>query len=139
MTKQVILRVVSKILIPAMVVFALYVHFHGDYGPGGGFQAGVIIAAAVVLYALIFGLSAARKAVPPALVEAGVPLGVLIFGGVGVAGWLLGGNFLDYNVLDPADPAHGQHLGVILVELGVIVTVASTMLAIFYTFAGRGR
>ena len=139
MKNQVILRVVSKLLIPAMLVFGLYVHFHGDYGPGGGFQAGVIVAASIVLYALIFGIRDAQKAVPPWVAEAGVPLGVLIYGGVGVVNWLLGGNFLDYSTLDPTDPAHGQHLGIIMVEVGVLVTVASTMLAIFYTFAGRGR
>jgi len=139
MKNQVILRVVSKLMIPAMIVFGLYVHFHGDYGPGGGFQAGVIVAAAVVLYALIFGMKAAHQAVPPAVAEAGIPLGVLIYGGVGVANWFLGGNFLDYNTLDPANPVHGQHVGIILIELGVLITVAATMLAIFYTFSGRGR
>ena len=65
MAPHLILRVVSKLLIPLIVVFGLYVQFHGDFGPGGGFQAGVIIAVAVILYALIFGMEEARKAVPP--------------------------------------------------------------------------
>ncbi|HAQ35979.1 MAG TPA: cation:proton antiporter, partial [Alphaproteobacteria bacterium] len=64
MNPHLVLRVVSKLLIPIIVIFGFYVHFHGDYSPGGGFQAGVIIAAAVVLYALIFGMDAAREAVP---------------------------------------------------------------------------
>ena len=86
-----VLRVVAKLLMPFMLVFALYVQFHGDFGPGGGFQAGVIIAATIIFYALIFGLPAARKLMPEPLVETMVALGVLIYAGVGVAGLLLGG------------------------------------------------
>ncbi len=133
-----ILRVVSKLFIPFIFVFGLYVQWHGDYGPGGGFQAGVIIAAGVILYAIIYGLDAAQRAVPPWLVELMVPLGVTIFAGVGVAGILTGGNYLEYNTL-LHDPIHGQHWGIFLVEFGVLVTVAGTVLAIFYAFAGRGR
>jgi len=139
MRRHLIVRVVSKLLIPFLMLFALYVQLHGDFGPGGGFQAGVVVAAAFVLYALIFGLGAARRVVPPGLLEVLVPLGVIIYAGVGVATWFLGGNFLDYNMLDSHDPSHGQHLGILIIEAGVLVTVASTMLLIFYTFAGRGR
>ena len=133
-----ILRITAKMFIPFIFMFALYVQLHGDFGPGGGFQAGVIIAAGVVLYAIIFGLGAAQRAVPKPLVEFLVPLGVLIYAGVGVWSLIVGGNYLDYNPLGH-DPVHGQHWGIFLVEIGVLVTVASTMIAIFYAFAGRGR
>jgi multicomponent Na+:H+ antiporter subunit B len=138
MRLDVILRVVTKIILPFVLVFAIYVQFHGDYGPGGGFQAGVIAGATIILYALIYGLASARRLVPAALVEAMIPLGVLVYAGVGVAGWLTGGNFLDYSHL-AHDPVHGQEWGVFLVEAGVFITVSATMVAIFYTFAGRGR
>lgn len=139
MRGHLILRVVSKLLIPFLLLFALYVQLHGDFGPGGGFQAGVIVAAAFVLYGLIFGLREIQKIIPPALLEIAVPMGVLIYAGVGVVTWLLGGNFLDYNMLNSHEPSHGQHVGILLVEAGVLLTVSSTMLLIFYTFAGRGR
>ena len=138
MRHELIPRVVAKLLLPFLLLFALYVQLHGDYGPGGGFQAGVMAAGAVILYGLIFGLPAARRVVPMAVVETMIPLGVLIFAGTGIAGLFLGGNFLDYFVL-LNDPVHGQELGIFVVELGVFVTVASTMLAIFYRFAGRGQ
>ena len=121
-----------------MLMFALYVQFHGDYGPGGGFQAGVIAAAAIILYALINGLAAAQRMVPLALVERLVPAGVLIYALVGVAGMLTGENFLGYDHL-AHDKVHGQEWGVFLVEAGVFVTVFSSMIAIFYAFAGRRR
>ena len=133
-----ILRVATKFILPLMLLFALYVQFHGDYGPGGGFQAGVIAAATIILYALIYGLSAALRLVPAGLVEALVPLGVLIYASVGVVGMLTGGNFLYYSHL-AHDQVHGQEWGVFLVEIGVFVTVFATMLAIFYSFAGRAR
>ncbi|WP_119458464.1 Na(+)/H(+) antiporter subunit B [Rhodospirillaceae bacterium SYSU D60014] len=138
MRHHIVLRVVAKLLIPLILLFALYVQFHGDYGPGGGFQAGVIFAAAFILYAIIFGLESARLVVPPTIIRAGVALGVLLYAGVGVASLLLGGTFLDYSVL-AHDPLHGQHYGILLVELGVGITVASVMIAIFFTFAGRSR
>lgn len=138
MHREAIPRVVIKLLLPFILLFALYVQFHGDYGPGGGFQAGVIVAAAVVLYGLIFGLAAAKRIVPQRLVETLIPLGVFIYGGVGVFGLLLGGNYLDYFVLDH-DGVHGQERGIFWVEVGVLITVSSTMTAVYYAFAGRGR
>jgi len=138
MKLDLILRVGTKVLLPLLLLFALYVQFHGELGPGGGFQAGVIMTGAVILYAIIFGLNAAKRIAPQRLVEAMVPLGVLIFAGTGLAAMLLGGNFLDYSVL-AADPPHGRELGIILVEAGVLVTVSGTMTAIFYAFSERGR
>ncbi len=128
----------SKLLMPLIMLYALYVQFHGDYGPGGGFQAGVIFAAGIILYTLIFGLEEARAVVRPWVLRIGLSLGVLIFAGTGVATMLLGGNFLDYNLL-AQHAQHGQHMGILIVEFGVLLTVASGLLTIFYVFAGRGK
>lgn len=139
MTRDVvILRVVSKFLIPVIMLFALYVQFHGEIGPGGAFQAGVIMASAFILHMLVFGLETTRRIVPVAVLRACAAAGALLYGGVGVAGLLLGGNYLEYNVL-AADPVAGQHVGIILIELGVGLTVASTMVLLIFTFAGRAR
>jgi len=131
-----VLRVVSKLLIPPIMLFALYVQFHGDFGPGGGFQAGVIFAAAFILYGLIFGTASIRRVVPPRVLLGFISLGVLLFAGTGVATLVLDGNFLDYNAL-AANPLSGQHLGILIVELGVGTTVFAVMLTIFVTFTGR--
>lgn len=133
---HVVLRIISKFLIPLIALFALYVQFHGDYGPGGGFQAGVIMASSVILYALIFGLDAAKQAFPPSWIRIGMSLGVLIYGGTGVLAWLLGGEFLNYSVL-AHDASHGQHYGILAVELGILITVTTVMIAIFYAFGSR--
>jgi multicomponent Na+:H+ antiporter subunit B len=135
---DIILRVIAKLLMPFMLVFALYVQLHGDFGPGGGFQAGVIAAAAIIFYAIIFGLAAGRKLAPDWAVETMLAAGVLIYAGVGLAGIFLSGNYLDYFVLD-ADPVAGQHRGIFWVEAGVGITVAGVMLKLFYMFAGRSR
>ncbi|MDP2560360.1 DUF4040 domain-containing protein [Psychrobium sp. 1_MG-2023] len=131
-----VLRVVAKMIIPLIVLFALYVQFHGDYGPGGGFQAGVIAAAALILYALVFGLPMATHVVPPRVLKALAALGVLIYAGTGVVSLFLSANFLDYSVL-AEDPVAGQHIGIIAIELGVGITVFAAMLCIFYAFAGQ--
>ena len=72
---QLVLRVVTKIFIPVILLFALYVQFHGDFGPGGGFQAGVIFAAAFVLHTLVFGLDDTQRFAKPPLVHALIALG----------------------------------------------------------------
>jgi multicomponent Na+:H+ antiporter subunit B len=138
MRNDIILRVVAKLMLPFMLVFALYVQFHGDLGPGGGFQAGVIAAASIVFYAIIFGLPAGQMLAPEWIVEKLLAVGVLLYAGVGLAGIFLGGAYLDYFVLG-ADPVHGQHRGIFWVEAGVGLTVAAVMLKLFYMFAGRGR
>jgi len=136
MQQQIMLRVVAKMMLPLILIFALYVQFHGDYGPGGGFQAGIIFAAGIILYTMLFGLGNAQRVFKPVTLEVVSALGVLIYAGVGVLAMLMGGNFLDYSVLED-DPVHGQHLGILLVELGVGVTVASVMITIFFKFTWR--
>ncbi|MDC0074274.1 Na(+)/H(+) antiporter subunit B [Alphaproteobacteria bacterium] len=129
-------RVIAKLIIPGIILFGLYVQFHGDYGPGGGFQAGVIIGAAFILYGIIYGLESMMKVAPPNIVTSFVALGLLLFICVGLITQLLGANFLEYNIL-ASNNKEGQHIGIILVELGVGITVASVMITIFYMFAGR--
>lgn len=134
-----ILRVVTKFNLPLILLFGLYVQFHGDFGPGGGFQAGVIIGAALILYTLVFGLDAASRVAPPNVLRYLSLSGVLVYAGTGVVNMMLGGDFLDYDSLAPAHPSHGQHYGILAVEFGVGLTVSSTMVLIFFALGGRGR
>ena len=133
-----ILREVCNLIVPAVLLYALYVQFHGDYGPGGGFQAGVIFAAAVILYALVHGREKAQKIFPPSVIRYFVSIGLLLYAGVGVVSLVMGGNFLDYNVL-AHDAMHGQHIGILLIELGVGITVAAVMIIIFYVLDEFGE
>jgi multicomponent Na+:H+ antiporter subunit B len=133
---QLVLRLVVKMLLPFVLLYALYVQLHGELGAGGGFQAGVIFAAGFVLYDLVFGEGDARLVVPPAWLSRLASIGVLIYGGVGLFSLFTGKAFLDYTALSH-DPIHGQHLGILLVELGVGITVFSVVLTIFYAFSGR--
>lgn len=141
MTQHMVLRVIAKILIPLILLFALYVQFHGDYGPGGGFQAGVIFASGIILYALVFSLERAHTVVSPVALQTLLAIGILLFGGVGVLCMMKGGSFLDYSVLahDQGHPQQGQHRGILLIELGVGATVSSAMIIIFFAFADRER
>jgi len=130
-----VFRVTTKALFAPIIVYGLYVQFHGDFGPGGGFQAGVIVAAAFILYGIVFGLREVKSVAPPRIVAMLMAIGVMIYGGVGVVSLIKGGEYLNYSVL-AHDVAHGQHYGILLVELGVGVTVTSVMLGLYYAFAG---
>ena len=132
-----VLRVVTGMLMPFILLFALYVLFHGDFGPGGGFQAGVIFASGFVLYGLVFGLDRAQHVLPGRVLWVLIAVGPLLYAGVGVTNMLLGGEFLDYDTFVPDDPAAGQHIGILLVESAIGVTVAAVMTSIFFGFANR--
>lgn len=136
MQDQVVLRVIAKLLMPLILLFALYVQLHGEYSPGGGFQAGVIFAAAIVLYALIFGLEAAQRVITPRAAHVLAASGGLLYLAVGFWALFAGGNFLEYKVLfDTAQT--GEMIGITVIELGVGVTVAGVAMTLFYSFAGR--
>ncbi len=131
-------RVVGRLLIPFILLLGLYIQFHGEYGPGGGFQAGAIIAAGVILYSLLEGEEAALRVVPQPVLLGLMLGGVILYGAVGILGILLGGNFLDYSVLAD-DPVKGQQRGILLIEAGVGMTVTGVLLSIYHSFAARGR
>ncbi|VAW93109.1 Na(+) H(+) antiporter subunit B [hydrothermal vent metagenome] len=136
MQQHLVLRIISKSIIPLILLFALYVQFHGDYGPGGGFQAGIIFASGFILYSMIFGLSAAHQVISPIVLRILSSLGLLLYGSIGLVSLLNDGSFLNYSVL-LNNSIQGQHLGILLIELGVGITVSSVMIMIFFTFTGR--
>jgi multicomponent Na+:H+ antiporter subunit B len=131
-------RVVSRMVIPFIVLFGLYVQFHGEYGPGGGFQAGAIIAAGLILYSIIEGERAALKLLPMRVLFAMAIAGTMLYAGVGVVCMLLGGNFLDYSVLS-SNPVAGQQAGIILIEFGVGLAVTGVLLSVFHAFSARSQ
>jgi multicomponent Na+:H+ antiporter subunit B len=131
-------RVVGRLFIPFVLLFGLYVQFHGEYSPGGGFQAGAIIASSIILYALLEGEDRALQVIPRRVLNGLTAGGALLYGSVGIAGMLAGGNFLDYSVL-ASDPVKGQQMGLLIIEAGVGITVTGVLLTIFHAFAARGR
>ena len=134
--QEAVLKVVSKKLIPLILLFALYVQFHGDFGPGGGFQAGAIFSGGFILYALVFGFDRLKSLISFRLLEIVSATGVLLYIGVGVLCMLMGGEFLNYSVLSDTQVA-GQHIGILAVELGVFLSVFGVLLLIFYCFVSR--
>ncbi len=133
-----IIRGVTVLLLGPILLFALYVQWHGDYGPGGGFQAGVIFAVAIIAHGLIFGVSVTQRMITPDAVRYGAVAGWMLYLLTGLVSMLKGAEFLNYSVL-VHDPLHGQHYGILSIELGVGITVASVMIMLFYSFVGGGR
>lgn len=127
---------ISRILIPFIRLFALYVLFHGHYSPGGGFQAGVLIGAGFVLELLIgTKREVERFSVQNEFVIAG--MGVVFFLALGVLAMFYGGNFLDYATIEIL--GHGEeyrrYYAILLAEVGVTVAVAMTVVVIFHVLA----
>jgi len=131
-------RIVTKLIIPLILLFGLYIQFHGDYSAGGGFQAGVIIASGFILYNIIFGLEVGMSILSINMTKNLMAIGVLLYIAVGFMGIIQGLNFLEYNSL-LSSSKEGQLLGIFLVELGVGLTVSNVMILIFYSFNNMGE
>ena len=136
MKNFIVLRVVAKFSIPFIMLYAFYVQLHGEYSPGGGFQAGVIFASAFILFCLIYGLKDSLKILNINELITTACFGVLFYIGTGFVTLFKGSNFLDYDILHQ-NKITGQHIGITVIELGVGITVFAAMLLIFYLFLNR--
>mgnify|MGYP003677210938 FL=1 len=136
LSRHLIPKVMARLLVPFILLFALFVQFHGEYSPGGGFQAGAIFVAGIILFSLVRGERLTLAVIPPRVLLWMSAGGALLYGSVGLAGIAMGGNFLEYSVLAD-DPVLGQHIGIIVIELGVGLTVTGVLLSIFHAFAAR--
>lgn len=139
-TEDIILRTTSSIMVPLIILWGLYVLIHGALGPGGGFQAGVILAAGFILYTAAFGLKETKRILPVKAVMIIACVGLTIYAGVGLLALFYGGNFLDYRVIPIGhSPAYAAKYGIELVEVGIGITVMAIMATIFYEFAYKGE
>jgi len=131
MRDQVILRIITKLIIPYILVFGFYVITHGELGAGGGFQGGVILASAFILYGIVYGVEEMREIIPRRLSDTLAGIGVLLYAGVGTYSVLAGYKFLDFTPLKPSDLGVAESWGMTLVEYGVGITVAAVMITVF--------
>jgi multicomponent Na+:H+ antiporter subunit B len=141
--RSVIVETVSRVMIPFIQLFALYVIIHGASGPGGGFQGGVIFAASIILYALTYSLSRGKRRFPPGSQITLATLGLSIYAGIGLLCLLFGrerAHYLNYGFL----PFTGQFesnraLAMEVVEIGIGLAVMAMIVSIFFDLAGPGN
>ena len=141
-TDNIIIRTVSRIMIPFIQLYALYVIMHGHHSPGGGFQGGVILGASFILYLLTHGLEEAKTRMSE--IKAGMfsAFGLLIYSGIGLLCLILGSNYLDYGKLSTilkVIPAQARSLGILGVEIGVGIAVMAVMYSIFFDISTGGK
>ena len=129
-----VVSLVSRIVSPFIMLYALYVIFHGHYSPGGGFQGGTMLAAAVLLIRLSAGNEIARLQFKKDLGTILGSIGVLVYFGTGFLVMLLGGKFLDYKYLAkilPVSEVMARSWGILFVEIGVGIAVMGLLVAIY--------
>jgi multicomponent Na+:H+ antiporter subunit B len=139
---DVIVKAVARLLVPFIMVYALYVVMHGHYSPGGGFQGGVILAAGFVLLSISHGLEKTRRRMSEKVAGVIGSIGVLIYGGIGVLCLILGGNYLDYSKLSKilhVTQAEARSLGILGVEIGVALAVMAVMCVVFFAIFTVGE
>ena len=135
-TDSIVIRYLALRAAPFVQLYALYVLGHGEDGPGGGFQGGVIFAASFVLMALAQGWGFGRSQASQAVTDLLAPTGALLYAGIGFVCLLAGGAFLQYGALAGSDDPHAQHtarhFGLIGIELGVMITVTASMITLYF-------
>ncbi len=137
-----IIKTISRLLIPFIQLFGLYVIAHGHHSPGGGFQGGVILGASIILLAISYDLRTALRRIREKVDAILCAVGVFIYAGTGALCLLLGLNFLDYSALVSVlhvDPVTARSHGILIVEIGVGITVMATMIWIYKNLASTGK
>lgn len=139
---DVIVKTATRILVPHLQIYSLYVLVHGHSSPGGGFQGGCIMAASFILLAVVYGLPDVKTRLRE---RAGIifcSLGVFIYTSTGIVSFFYSGNFLDYskwsNILHVA-PVMARYYGMAFIEAGVFITVMAVMISIFLDVSTQGR
>jgi multicomponent Na+:H+ antiporter subunit B len=140
--EDVVIKTVSRILVPFIQIYGLYVFVHGHGSPGGGFQGGCIMAASFILLAVAFNLRESKRRLKERTNAIFCALGVFIYVGTGYLSFLYSGNFLDYGQLSnlfPTDPIKARYYGMAMIELGVQITVMAVMVSIFLDLITAGK
>lgn len=139
MKENVVIRTVTRILVPFIQVFGLYVIVHGAAGAGGGFQGGVAFAASFILIMIAFGAAEVRRRIDNRGIMCYSVIGICIYCGIGLLCLLYAGNFLELNVIEAAlGIPHLHGILIDIVEAGIGITVMAVMISIIYDMAGGG-
>ncbi len=128
-------------LIACQQLFMVYVVLHGHYSPGGGFQAGGLLAASLILPMLLETPNRKYPHLGPRAALALAAAGVLIYALFAIVPLLMGRPMLDYAALPfgALEPAARRSLGILGIEIGVMFGVAGAILSIFHSLRGGPR
>ena len=137
MNNHIVIQTISRILIPFIQLFAFYVIAHGELGPGGGFQGGVIFSASIILYVIVFGKNEASKRISEKVTDILSSIGALIYALIGIACIFAGGAYLQYDMLPFGSPKTAIHMGIYGIEIGIGITVSAVLITIFFEIAGQ--
>ena len=124
-------RVTIPLIVPIVLIYAIYVLMHGEVSLGGGFQAGALIAMAYILYAMVAGIEIKSIKVTQHFAVCTAAVGVMIYALTGLLPLFFGGKFLEYGKLPfPVHEAELHSIGILLIEIGVTICVAATIITI---------
>ncbi len=140
--EDIVTKNASRIMIPFIQIYSLYVFVHGHISPGGGFQGGCIMAGSFILLSIAFSLDEVKKRIKTRTIAIFCSLGVFIYVGTGLLPVFLGGNFIDYSKWSSilhCDQIMARYYGMALIELGVQLAVMGVMISIFFDLATAGQ
>lgn len=134
----IVLDVSIRMIIPFSMMYAVYVLAAGESSPGGGFQAGAVLALGIVFARLLKG-NDASFVIPGRIAVAVAGIGAFFYVFTGWLSLFNGGYFLEYGEMPFGFLEYGQlhALGIFLIEAGVTVCVMLTIIAIMEALLKR--
>lgn len=138
---NIILKSITRILFPFIIIYGTYVVFHGHLSPGGGFAGGTIIGAGFVLRALAFEKGEKMEILPYGIIKRAESMSMLWFVLLGMVGILISRSFLTNTHPNISISKPGYLLSgglILLLNLGIGVKVAATIISVFSSLEERG-
>lgn len=141
--RDVIVETVSRVMIPFIQLFALYVIIHGSGGPGGGFQGGVVFASSFILFVIAFDILGGRKRFPESINTTLSSIGLYIYAGIGLLAIIFSrgmAQYLNYGFIPfTSHFQENRALGMDFVEMGIGITVMAIIASIFFDLAQKNE
>jgi len=130
-----IVKSITRLIIPFIQVYGVFIILHGHVSPGGGFSGGALFGTSLILFTLVFGMAPAKKKFSHRASEIAESGGIMLFMAIGIIGMILTGKFLT-NIeagFPLGEPGMLLSAGIIpLLMIGIGIKVASTMISLFH-------
>jgi multicomponent Na+:H+ antiporter subunit B len=138
---DVIVKSITRIIVPFAQVYGIFIILHGHVSPGGGFSGGALIGTSLILYTLVFGIHKGEKKFSHRASEFAESGGIFLYVVVGLIGMIFAGRFLTnlsagFPAGSPGELLSGGMIPILMIGIGI--KVASTIITLFHVLVEEG-
>jgi multicomponent Na+:H+ antiporter subunit B len=132
---DVIVKTITRLIVPFVQVYGIFIILHGHVSPGGGFSGGALIGTSLILYTLVFGIKKGEKKFSHRASEFAESGGIFLYAFIGLLGIIFAGTFLTnigagFPIGNPGTLFSAGMIPILMIGIGI--KVASTMITLFH-------